>query len=188
MRDEELRALSEREPGWRFERGADGRLFVSPTGGEGGRMGRAALGQLTVGTRPSPWGWSSTLPRGSSCPTAPSSSPDAAFARKGRWLALTPEEREGFPPLAPGAAFEVRSRSQSVEELREKAALYLKNGVGLVVLLDLYAHRVEVFRKKGATFYQDQEAVPLDPGLPGFQPLAQGLFLALDALPPLGEA
>lgn len=75
--------------------------------------------------------------------------PDAAFLRSERWRALSPEEREGFPPLVPDAVFEVRSRNQSLEELRGKAAWYLKNGVPLGVLLDPYAHRLEVFRPGG---------------------------------------
>lgn len=175
--DEELRALSERNPGWQFERGADGRLLVSPTGGESGRISAAVLGQLYRWNETQSLGVVFDASTGFKLPDGSVLSPDAAFVRKERWLALTPEAREGFPPLAPDAAFEVRSRSQSLEELREKAALYLKNGVGLVVLLDPYAHRVEVFRKEGITSYQDQEAVPLDPELPGFRLLTQGLFL-----------
>ena len=41
--DEELRVLSERNPGWQFERLADGRLIVSPTGGQSGRIRAAVL-------------------------------------------------------------------------------------------------------------------------------------------------
>ncbi len=55
-------------------------------------------------------------------------SPGAAFVSWARWEALSPEEREGFPPLAPEAVFEVRSRSQDLEELREKMRLYLETG------------------------------------------------------------
>lgn len=71
--------------------------------------------------------------------------------------------------LAPDAVFEVRSRGQSLEELRGKAAWYLKNGVRLVVLLDPYAHRVEG--------HQGPERVPLDPELPGFALETRSLFL-----------
>ncbi|MGC8876620.1 Uma2 family endonuclease [Thermus sp.] len=76
--------------------------------------------------------------------------------------------------MAPDAVFEVRSRSQSPEELRGKAAWYLENGVRLVVLLD---HRVEVFRPGGMEAYQGPERVPLDPELPGFALETRGLFL-----------
>ena len=95
--------------------------------------------------------------------------PDAAFLLGKRWQALSQEAREGFPPLAPDAVFEVRSRSQGLEELREKAAWYLANGVRLVVLLDPYLHRVEVFRPgKPPLRLEGVERVSLDPELPGF--------------------
>jgi len=44
--DEELRELSERNPGYQFERTADGRLIVTPTGGESGRRSAEVLYQL----------------------------------------------------------------------------------------------------------------------------------------------
>jgi Uma2 family endonuclease len=42
--DEELRLLSERNPGYQFERTADGRLVVSPTGGKSGRRSGEVIG------------------------------------------------------------------------------------------------------------------------------------------------
>ncbi len=135
--DEELRLLSERNPGWQFERLADGRLAVSPTGGESGRISAAVLGQLYRWNEARGLGVVFDASTGFKLPDGAVLSPDAAFLRGERWRALSPEEREGFPPLAPEAVFEVRSRSQSLEELREKGAWYLKNGVRLVVLLDL---------------------------------------------------
>jgi len=44
--DEELLRLSERNPGYQFERTADGRLMVSPTGMEGGRRSLEVAYQL----------------------------------------------------------------------------------------------------------------------------------------------
>jgi len=140
---EELRALSERNPGWPFERLADGRLVVSPAGGERGRISAAVLGQLYRGNEA--WGLGVVFGASTGCKL-----PDGLV-------------------LAPDAVFEVRSRGQSLEELRGKAAWYLKNGVRLVVLLDPYAHRVEG--------HQGPERVPLDPELPGFALETRSLFL-----------
>lgn len=95
-------------------------------------------------------------------------SPDAAFVSWARWKALPLEEREGFPPLAPEAVFEIRSPSQSLEELREKMRLYLENGVLLGVLIDPYTRWVEVYRPGGVEGYRDPAELPLDPELPGF--------------------
>ncbi len=175
--DEELRLLSQRNPGWQFERLADGRLAVSPTGGESGRISAAVLGQLYRWNEARGLGVVFDASTGFKLPDGAVLSPDAAFLRGERWRALSPEEREGFPPLAPEAVFEVRSRSQSLEELREKAAWYLKNGVRLVVLLDPYAHGVEVFRPGGVERHRGPERVPLDPELPGFVLETRGLFL-----------
>ena len=46
--DAELRAISERNSGYQFERTAEGRLVVSPTGGERGRQSNAVSAQLPL--------------------------------------------------------------------------------------------------------------------------------------------
>ncbi|WP_269089307.1 Uma2 family endonuclease [Thermus thermamylovorans] len=104
-------------------------------------------------------------------------SPDASWVEAGRWEALSEEEKEAFPPLAPDVVFEVRSSSQGVEELRAKMALYLKEGVRLGVLVDPYARAVEVYRPgKEPERFEGVDVLSLEPELPGF-------FLRL---PPLG--
>ncbi|WP_245540667.1 Uma2 family endonuclease [Thermus islandicus] len=109
--EEELRALSEKNPGWPFERLADGR-------------------RERADQRRRPW-TALPLERG-------------VGAGGGFWFKLP----DGSV-LAPDAVFKVRSRSQSLEGLRGKAAWYLKNGVPLWVLLDPHAHRLGVFRPGG---------------------------------------
>lgn len=47
--DEELLRLSERNPGYQFERTAEGRLVVPPTDGKGGQRSGEVFGQL--------WDW-----------------------------------------------------------------------------------------------------------------------------------
>ena len=49
--DEDLRALSERNPGYQFERTARGELMVSPTGSEGGRRSGEVFLQLGAWNR-----------------------------------------------------------------------------------------------------------------------------------------
>ncbi|MBW6394286.1 Uma2 family endonuclease [Thermus sp. SYSU G05001] len=63
--------------------------------------------------------------------------------------------------LSPDAAFEIRSRSPSPEEPRQKAQAYLAQGVHLVVLLDPYAHQVEVLRPDREERCQDPESLPI---------------------------
>ncbi|KGQ21969.1 Uma2 family endonuclease [Thermus filiformis] len=169
LTDEELRLLSERNPGYQFERSPEGRLLVSPTGGESGRRSGEVFGQLRAWNQEARLGVVFDASTGFHLPDGSLLSPDAAFVEGKRWEALSPEEREGFPPLAPDAVFEVRSPSQGLEALREKMGLYLNNGVRLVVLLDPFGRRVEVYRPGGSPqVLEDPEEVLLDPELPGF--------------------
>jgi len=46
--------------------------------------------------------------------------PDAAFVFKERWDNLTQEERDKFPPICPDFVIEVRSQSDSINQLKEK--------------------------------------------------------------------
>jgi Uma2 family endonuclease len=167
--DEELWELSERNPGYQFERTADGRLIVTPTGGESGRRSGEIFGQLREWNRRTRLGVVFDSSTGFRLPDGSLLSPDASWVRRERWEALSREEREGFVPLCPDAVFEVRSASQSLGELREKMEAYRANGARLGVLIDPYRRAVEIYRP-GALVerYEGAERVPLDPELPGF--------------------
>ncbi|WP_337845662.1 Uma2 family endonuclease [Thermus sp.] len=167
--EEELRRLSELNPGYQLERTAEGRLWVSPTGGQSGRRSLLLAYQLARWNEETGLGVVFDASTGFRMPDGSILSPDAAWLALKRWEGLSEAEKEGFPPLAPDAAFEVRSPSQSPEELRTKMGLYLRNGVRLGVLVDPYARTVEVFRPGQEPLrLEDPEAVPLDPELPGF--------------------
>jgi Uma2 family endonuclease len=167
--DEELWELSERNPGYQFERTADGRLIVTPTGGESGRRSGEIFGQLREWNRRTRLGVVFDSSTGFRLPDGSLLSPDASWVRRERWEALSREEREGFVPLCPDAVFEVRSASQSLGELREKMEAYRANGARLGVLIDPYRQAVEIYRP-GAPVerYEGVQQVPLDPELPGF--------------------
>jgi Uma2 family endonuclease len=167
--DEELWALSERNPGYQFERTAEGRLIVSPTGGESGRRSLKVAYQLERWNEQTGLGVVFDSSTGFRLPDGSLLAPDASWVRRERWEALSREEREGFVPLCPDAVFEVRSASQSLGELREKMEAYRANGARLGVLIDPYRQAVEIYRP-GAPVerYEGVQQVPLDPELPGF--------------------
>jgi Uma2 family endonuclease len=118
--DEELRLLSERNPGYQFERTADGRVVVSPTGMEGGRCSAEVLRQLGEWNRRTRAGVVFDSSTGFHLPDGSLLSPDASWIRRERWERLGREEREGFGSFCPDAVFEVRSSSQTLQELRQK--------------------------------------------------------------------
>ena len=167
--EEELRRLSELNPGYQWERSPEGRLWVSPTGGESGRRSLQLAYQLARWNEERGLGVVFDSSTGFKFPDGSILSPDAAFVEREAWEALSEAEREGFPPLAPKAVFEVRSASQDPEELRAKMGIYLRNGVLLGVLVDPYARAVEVFRPgKPPLRLEGVERVSLYPELPGF--------------------
>ncbi len=168
--DEELRELSERNPGYQFERTADGRLVVSPTGGLSGRRSGEVFGQLREWNSRARAGAVFDSSTGFRLPDGSLLSPDASWVRRERWEAIPREEREKFGPLCPDAVFEVRSTHQTQEELREKMRAYLRNGARIAVLIDPYARTVEVYRPgREVEVYREAERVALDPELPGFE-------------------
>lgn len=68
--------------------------------------------------------------------------PDVAFVRTDR---LPPrEQRRSYSPVVPDLAVEIRSPSNTVRELAEKVADYLRAGVRLVWVVDLETQTVTV--------------------------------------------
>lgn len=74
-------------------------------------------------------------------------SPDVAWVELSRWQALTPEERQKFPPIAPDFAIELRSRSDTLQTLQDKMLEYLQSGVRLGWLFNPQNQQVEIYRQ-----------------------------------------
>jgi Uma2 family endonuclease len=167
--DEELLEISERNPGFQFERSAEGELLVTPGSSQTGRREVVLLMQLGR--------WAEA--RGGGVVFGPSAgfhladgsvlSPDAAWMPKDRWIALTPEQQDSFAPICPDAVFEIASRTDSRRALRIKMRRYLTNGARLAVLIDPDRRVVEVY-DPGADprVTEARESVSLDPVLAGF--------------------
>jgi Uma2 family endonuclease len=69
-----------------------------------------------------------------------------AWVRRNRGEALTTEEQERFPPLAPDFVIELRSRSDGLGDLQNKMAAYMANGVRLGWLINPQQQQVEIYR------------------------------------------
>ena len=67
------------------------------------------------------------------------------FVKK-RWDALTSKQREGFIPLCPDFVVELRSKSDTLKDLRAKMQEYQSNGTQLSWLIDPKNKRVEIYR------------------------------------------
>lgn len=94
--------------------------------------------------------------------------PDISFVRKER--VPNPDERDGFPQLAPDLVIEVLSPTNSAVEMEERVALYLEAGVRAVWIFNPKRRGVTVHTPDGVarTLRADET---LDGGdiLPGFR-------------------
>ncbi|ESA34693.1 hypothetical protein N836_14840 [Leptolyngbya sp. Heron Island J] len=145
---EQFAALVAANRDLRLERTATGHLIVNPpTGGEIGHRNLSITGQLSVWFEANDTlGKAFDSSTGFALPNGANRSPDASWVRKERWEALTPEQREGFVPLCPDFVVELRSKTDSLKDLREKMQEYMENGSQLGWLIDPKNKRVEIYR------------------------------------------
>jgi len=106
-------------------------------------------------------------------PNSARRSPDIAWVKLEHWNALTLEEQDGFPPIAPDFVIELISpsdlRSQRYEDLQQKMLEYLENGVRLGWLIEPKAKTVEIYRLgKGVEILQTPKTLIGGDVLPNF--------------------
>jgi Uma2 family endonuclease len=148
LTDEQFYQLCIHNPEWNIERNAKGVLIVmSPVGGDSGRREADYIIDLGIWNRQTDLGKvfsSSTLFK---LPNGGDRSPDAAWVERSRWEALTPEQRQKFPPIAPDFVIELRSQSDKLKTLQEKMQEYMDSGVRLGWLFNPQDQQVEIYRQ-----------------------------------------
>lgn len=147
LTDEQFYQLCQANRDVRFERTAEGELIVMPpTGGETGDRNSEMNFQLRAWNKQTRLGKVFDSSTGFKLPNGADRSPDAAWVRLERWEALTPEQRQKFPPLAPDFVIELRSATDELKPLQAKMQEYRDNGVRLGWLLDPQRQIVEIYR------------------------------------------
>lgn len=148
LSDDQFYQLCRDNPEVKFERNTKGELIVmAPTGGETGKRNAKLTARFVLWNEQTQLGEvfdSSTcfkLPNGSE------RSPDVSWIQLSRWNALTPEQQEKFPPIAPDFVLELMSPSDSLSETQAKMAEYMLAGVKLGWLFDRKTRRVEIYRQ-----------------------------------------
>ena len=135
----------------RLELTSQGELVIMPpTGGTAGRKNRQLTQQLGNWTDRDGTGEAFDSSTVFILPNGARRSPDASWIKLDRWNALTTQQQDGFPPIAPDFVIELVSPSdltnQRYEDLQEKMREYIDNGVRLGWLLNPEARTVEIYR------------------------------------------
>ncbi len=71
--------------------------------------------------------------------------PDAAWIHIDRWNALSLTDQEKFSPLTPDFIIEVRSKSDSLRDLKNKMKEWIDNGCQLAWLIDPIEQRTIIY-------------------------------------------
>jgi Uma2 family endonuclease len=167
--DDQFYDLCRANPELRIERNANGEIiFMSPTGGETGNRNSEINADFVIWNRQVKLG---KVFDSSTCfklPNGADRSPDVAWIKQDRWNALTPEQREKFPPIAPDFVLELMSPSDTLETTQAKMQEYVDNGVQLGWLINRSDRQVEVYRPKQAVeVLQAPEQLSNEAVLPG---------------------
>jgi len=167
--DEELFDLCSRNPELRIERTAEGKLIVmTPAGWESSHRNLEIALALGAWAKRDGTGVASDS-SGFLLPNGAMRSPDAAWVVRSRLAEIPPEAKRRFLPLCPDFVVELRSPSDSLDELQAKMEEYRVNGARLGWLIDPEERRVYVYRPERPVEALDRPGeVSGDPELPGF--------------------
>ncbi len=175
--DEEFAELCRLNPELQIERTSEGELVImAPTGGKSGRRNAKLTMAFGLWSELDGTGQSFDSSTLFSLPNGARRSPDLSWVRNERWNALTSDEQEQFPPLCPDFVVELRSRTDSLAELKAKMGEYLANGAQLGWLIDPLKRKVHIYRKGAATEILD------DPKQVSGEPLLKGFVLDVQSL------
>jgi Uma2 family endonuclease len=135
--DEDLVRVSHDNPGYRFEREADGTIIVSPTHTKGGAKSAEACGQLRDYKKRAGGKVFDSSTGFAVGPRVRVLSPDASWVSDPRIAAVTAAgSADGFWRISPDIVIEVRSDSDRFEHTVRKIERFVERGTAYAVAID----------------------------------------------------
>jgi Uma2 family endonuclease len=154
-----------------MERAPHGDLIImTPLGGEGGNREANLMIKVGIWNERTKLGILFSSQTVFSLPNGGDRSPDVAWVKLERWQQLSPEERQGFPPICPDFVIELRSRTDRLKPLQAKMQEYLDSGLQLGWLFNPQDQQVEIYRSGQAKELRDLPTqLSGESLLPGFE-------------------
>ena len=151
MSDGEFLKFCLENPGLRIERNSNLEIIImSPVSTLSGLYSSEIFGQLYMWNKIQGRGIVFDASTGFALPDRSVFSPDASWISKNKWNALSDEDKNKFAPICPEFIIEVRSKSDSLEDLKKKMGVWLKNEVQLGWLIDPLEKTSYIFRSNGS--------------------------------------
>lgn len=150
LTDEEFVRFCEDNPDLRIERNSNLEIIIkSPVSTLSSLHSSEIFGQLSAWNRNDPKGLVFDSSVGFTLPDRSVLSPDASWLSKEKWARLPKEERDKFAAVCPEFVIEVRSKTDSLEELKSKMISWIKNGAELAWLIDPRQEICYLYNKAG---------------------------------------
>ncbi|MGK7923436.1 MAG: Uma2 family endonuclease [Trichodesmium sp.] len=155
-------------PDYRMEL-VDGEIiFMSPSGLESDEIAAAIIAYLWNWVRPRKLGRVIASSGGFRLPNADGDvrAPDASFILAEK----LPRSTEDYPELVPDLIFEVKSKSDKLEKLRQKIQEFIELGTVVGVLVDPRSRTMEVYRyQQEKIVLKDGDILEVEEILPGWK-------------------
>lgn len=170
LTDDQFYQLCRDNPDVKFERNPQGEIIIMPpTGGETGNCNAEIVADFVIWNRQKKLGKIFDSSTGFKLPNGAERSPDVAWVKQESWSALTPEQREKFPPISPDFVLELMSPSDNLKEGQKKMQEYIENQVKLGWLINRKTRQVEIYRQGQAVEVVDSpQELSGEEVLPGF--------------------
>lgn len=140
----------------RIERTKYGKIIImEPTGGETGSFNSEVGGEVRQWNKETRSGRTFDSSTGFTLPNTAVKSPDVSWIHKERWVALPMVLREKFPPITPDFVIEIRSKTDSLTETKEKMEEFMQNGCRLGWLIDRIKQCTYIYRADGSRDFVD---------------------------------
>ena len=135
----------------RIERHKNGKITImQPTGGTTGSFNSEISGEVRNWNKETQSGRTFDSSIGFILSNTAIKSSDTAWIMRERWEALPKAVREKFPPITPDFIIEIRSKSDSLSELKEKMEEFMANGCRLGWLIDRKQEFIYIYRADGS--------------------------------------
>ena len=147
MTDDELFAFCAANKELRIERDENGQLIIiSPAGGITGNLNFKLTGIFSQWVEKNPeLGYGFDSATGFRLKDKSMRSPDVSWVKKEKWEALQIEDQEKFAPVCPDFIIELRSKSDSLQQLKAKMEKWISNGCELGWLIDPRGEKTDIY-------------------------------------------
>lgn len=158
MTDEEFQWFCQENKYLKIERSSNLEIIImGPVTTKSNYGSGAAFAQLYMWSITNRKGYSFDSSTGFTLPDRSVFSPDASWVSLEKWNILSEEDKDRFAPLCPEFVIEVRTKSDSLEDLQSKMLVWIKNGAQLAWLIDP--------REKTTYIYQPEKELEVVLGL-----------------------